>query len=398
MKRVVIIGGGYGGLKAAQWLAGQKNIYVTLIDKHKYHYLQTDAYDFIANKSDISDITLSLESFVAGLGDNLEFVNDEVIFINSNANEIHTKNLSIYYDYLIIATGSLTNFPSQIKGIKEFSNGVKTLFRALEFKQKFENTIFEFLKQSFGESSKKFNIVVGGAGLSGVEIAAEMAYIVEQYCDAIGIKNDSVSITLIEGSKNVLPGIHSNIVKIAQKRLDELGVILMLNSFISELSQDYLVLASGEVVHYDFMIFTGGIKARTINSDLEINLNRSNQIIVDEYFKVSSKVSNIFAIGDAAEISVRGEIVPSTAQSAEQAGIFCAKNILNEIAKKEMKKYEPRIYGMFVALGGKFGVGVFLNTAIIKGYKAYLLKKIIAFFYKLVLKHKIDKGYRKLHR
>lgn len=398
MKRVVIIGGGYGGLKAAQWLAGQKHIYVTLIDKHKYHYLQTDAYDFIANKSDISDITLSLESFVAGLGDNLEFVNDEVVFINSSANEIHTKNISIFYDYLIIATGSLTNFPAQIKGIKEFSNGVKTLFRALEFKQKFENTIFEFLKQSFGENSKKFNIVIGGAGLSGVEIAAEMAFIVEQYCDAIGIKNNAVSITLVEGSKSVLPGIHSNIVKIAQKRLDELGVVLKLDSFISEVNQTQLILASGEVVEYDFMIFTGGIKARVIDMDLALELNRSNQIIVDEYFKVSHEVANIFAIGDAAEIRVRGEIVPSTAQSAEQAGIFCAKNILNDIANKQAKKYEPRIYGMFVALGGKFGVGVLLNTAIIKGYKAYLLKKTIAFFYKLVLKYKIDKGYKKLHK
>lgn len=396
MKRVVIVGGGYGGLKAAHWLANKKHIHVTLIDKHKYHYLQTDAYDFIANKSDISDITLSLESFLLGLGENLDFVNDEVLCFNAEQSLVFAKNVTIAYDYLIIATGALTNFPSKIIGIKEFSNGVKSLFRALEFKQKFENTIFEFLKSSFLDEQKKFNIIIGGAGLSGIEIAAEMAFIVEQYCKAIGIKNnDAVTITLVEGSATVLPGIHTNIVNIAQNRLDELGVIVKTNSFIAEVTQENVILANGDIINYDFMIFTGGIKARPIESDLSVNLNYSNQYVVDEYFRISSK-ENIFAIGDVAEIKVRGNIVPSTAQSAEQAGIFCAKNILQHIAGQKLKKYEPKIYGMFVALGGKFGVGVLLNRAIIKGYKAYLLKKFISFFYKIVIKSKVFKGYKKL--
>lgn len=398
MKRVVIIGGGYGGLKAAQWLANQAGIEVVLIDKNKYHYLQTDAYDFIANKSDISDIALSLESFIAGLGNNLKFINDEVKMIQSETKTIILQNSStMTYDYVIVATGALTNFPTQIIGIKEYSNGVKTLLRALEFKQKFENTIFEFLKKSALNSTLKFNIVIGGAGLSGIEIAAEMAYIVGQYCKSIGLQNDSITITLVEGSSSVLPGIHTNIVALSQKRLDELGVVVKLNSFISEVNNETIILANGEMIAYDFMIFTGGIKAQPIAFDFQASMNRYAQYMVNEYFQVDN-YPDIFAIGDVAQISVRNEIVPSTAQSAEQAGIFCAKNILNHLKNKPMKKYEPKIYGMFVALGGKYGVGVLLNTAIIKGYKAYLLKKLITVGYKLIIWYKVNKGFKKLKK
>lgn len=277
---VVIIGAGYGGLRAVEKLVKDKRINITLIDKNPYHYLQTEAYGYIAGNFDICDITVDIKSWCEGFNKNINFINEEATDIDTTTQTIQTTNQSIKYDELIIATGAKTNFPSFITGLRENSHGVKVLSRAYEFKAQFEEMIYKKVRSN---ESDEFNIVIGGAGLSGVEIAAEMAYIASKFTRSIGIKKSNINIYLVEAYDTILNGMDEYIVKHTMERLQELDVKVMINSFIENVTQNNIVLKDKGDLKFDFMIFTGGIIANNINNVLDVKKNRINQFEVDKF-------------------------------------------------------------------------------------------------------------------
>ncbi|MFA6397027.1 MAG: FAD-dependent oxidoreductase, partial [Sulfurimonas sp.] len=165
---VVIIGGGYGGIRAIEHLSKNSNIRITLIDKNSYHYMQPEVYDFIANKVDMSHVMIDLPSLCKSFG-LVNFLCDEVIGIDKQSAMVSTSTGNIPYDYLIIATGSRTYFPDFIPGLREYTHGVKSIPAALNFKQQFERALLNRIEtQTHGCDVEPFNIVIGGAGLSGV--------------------------------------------------------------------------------------------------------------------------------------------------------------------------------------------------------------------------------------
>lgn len=389
--KVVIVGGGYGGLRAVEKLVKQKDIEIVLIDKNPYHYLQTEAYGYIAGNFDICDITVDIKSWCEGFSKDIHFIQDECIGIDTTARTIQTTMQTMSYDELILATGALTNFPSFIKGLEEYSHGVKVLSRAYEFKTQFEEIIYQKVKNSDHE---EFNIVIGGAGLSGVEIAAEMAYISQKFITSIGIKKGNIHIYLIEAYNSILNGMDSYIVQNTMERLENLGVKVMTNSFIDSVSKNAVHLKTGQNIPFDFMIFTGGIRAIGVNDILDVKKNRLNQFIVDEYLHIEG-FNDVYAIGDCAEIrNLKGEILPPTSQIAEQCASVVAKNILKKLDNQPLNKYDGKMDGMFVALGGEYAVGTMFDVIKMKGYLAYLMKKFITKSYHYGLKLRLNNSFR----
>jgi NADH dehydrogenase len=388
---IVVIGAGYGGLRAVEKLVKEKRVNITLIDKNPYHYLQTEAYGYIAGNFDICDITVDIKSWCDGFKKNINFINEEAIQIDTNSQTIQTTNQTIQYDELIIATGAKTNFPSFIKGLRENSHGVKVLSRAYEFKAQFEEIIYKKVRSN---ESEEFNIVIGGAGLSGVEIAAEMAYIASKFTRSIGIEQSNIHIYLVEAYDSILNGMDEYIIKHTFKRLESLGVKVMVNSFIEEVNQNTIQLKNAETLHFDFMIFTGGIIANKINDSIDTKKNRLNQFEVDPFLNIDG-YENIYAVGDCADIKDKnGNILPPTSQIAEQSASRVAKNIINKMNNITPKPYEGQMDGMFVALGGSYAVGTLYNKIKVKGYFAYLLKKIITKMYHYGLKLRLNNSFR----
>jgi NADH dehydrogenase len=402
--KVVILGGGYAGIQAIRELANRKNIEITLIDQNNYHYLQTEVYDFIANKSNLSDITIDLNSLLQGIDKNLVFFNAKVLKIDHKEQIIITNNGEINYDFLLISTGSRTNLFKSIKGIREFSHGVKSLNRAIEFKQKFENILYSHIKNN---KCEELNIVVGGGGLSGIEIATEMAYIRDVYLKTIGSKCDGIKIFIVDGSKNILNGFPEKIVRIALKRLNQLNIFVKVDSYINQIDKEFVYLESGEKIKHNLMIFTGGIIGNSIEfQELNIELNQFGQYFSDDFFRLklskdknSEIIENIFLAGDVAEIkNENDEFVAPTAQVAEQMGIFTATNILKSIKKQKLVKKIPKNRGILIALGGTFGVNSLFDLLYFKGYSAHLFKHLITNFYKNPLQNMAQKGLRILSK
>ena len=396
MKKVVVIGAGYGGLRAVEKLATYDDIEITLIDKNPYHYLQTEVYGYIAGRFNIHDITIDLRHWCNGFDEKISFLEEEVIHIDFDIQNIRCKHLaeSVAYDYLIIATGAQTRFYASIDGLEAHSHGVKTLERAYEFRKMFENIIYDKLEYSSKKKSDKIYIRIGGAGLSGVEIATEMAYIISTYSKTIGKRTQEIEISLIDASETILPEMDTYIIKETEKRLSELGVEILTNAFIRKVDNTDIYLTDERILPYHVLIFTGGIMAKSIDTSPRVHTNQLAQYRVNKYLNIEN-YTNAFAIGDCIEITDNeGNIQAPTAQLAEKSAEYVAKAIRRQIQDQYIDIFDAHSEGVFVALGGHYAVGEIFNTIRVKGYSAYLLKKLITYSYYLGLKFRINTGYK----
>jgi NADH dehydrogenase len=398
MKKIVIIGGGYAGIYALRELAKNKHIKITLIDRHTYHNLQPEVYDLIANKSNIADVTIDLTTLCLGFNhDYLEYKNLIVRNINTSEQKIYTQEQeTVEYDYLILATGTRTFFPQAIEGLNN-AHDIKKLQWAMFFKQNFENQLFKKIRDE-AKSCDDTHVVVVGAGLSGVEIAAEMAYNSKMFFKRGNFSCDNLKISLISSSTSILPGLSEKLIRISHKRLKSLGINVITNTKLVKMEDDFAHLSNGLKIQNSFLIFTGGVKAVDIEGLEEISKNQRGQILVNEYMQVN-EFNNIFAIGDMAEIKdAKDEIMPPNVTIARISGINAGKNILKYMANKKLIKCKPKLDGILIALGGAYAAGDIKGLFTVKGKIAYEIKKYVFSSYRKPLLKLIKNGYNKLQK
>ncbi|QOP43385.1 hypothetical protein FJR45_05230 [Sulfurimonas sediminis] len=366
-KRVVILGGGYGGIKTLETLADNESIEVTLIDKNRYHYLQTESYNLVALKSSLDDIIIPLDTLVKGIDKNFCFIQDEVVKVDTHT--VTCKEGEYFFDYLIIAVGVKTLLPSIFRNEHLFE--VKNLSNALHLKHSFEDTIVKHLKKEKTHT----NIVVVGGGSSGVEIAAEM----QNYLLKLNLAQE-IQISLIADA--FLGELDEDSRKKALQTLQNSG-IRILQKMVQKVEGNNLYLED-ELIAFDFGVVAIGLEASEFIKNLGFEKEK-NFLKVDEYLRVDE---HIFAIGDCVFLKdKRGETLPQTAQTAEQSGVIAAKNILRTIQQKPLIKANIKIYGLAIALGGKFAIAT-ASFVKVDGILGYLGKKAIEQFYKIPLKLK----------
>jgi NADH dehydrogenase len=381
MKQVVLVGGGYGGVAALQKLAERRDIHILLIDRHPYHFLQTEGYSLIAGRIPFDKTLVNLQTLCQSYGGHVSFLHAGVSSIDLERKCIHIdEKQEINYDYLIIGTGSVTRFMESIEGLQNCSYGIKNFRGAFRMKQFFEKELFVRLEND-KHAKEHYSVVIGGGGLSGVEIAAEMQHYFNRYYKSNTLACDKLNIHLISGSSTVLKGMHPKIIEKAEHRLESLGVNLHCGEHIVKVEPHKAVLENGDVIHFDFMIFTGGIMGTRMIKDIEIKHNKIGQIIVGPDLQIPGK-SGVFAIGDAAEITdEEGNRTADTAQAAIKSGQCAADNILLLMEGKKPLPAEIKILGLAIAMGGRYAI-LSVGNMRIYGVVAYLFKKIVENFYK----------------
>ena len=395
MKKILIIGAGYGGLRALEHLAKNPIFNITLIDKNPYHYMQTESYGYIAGRFGISDIAIDLASFVDGFSENVTFVKENALHIDVEKKILALETQELHYDYAIIAVGAQTNFFSFIQGAKEHTHGVKNIQRAFEFRQAFEKRLYLKLEDKKLNRDGDLHIAIAGAGLSGVEIAAEMAHTLKRYHKILSQESIELKISLIDAASTILPGMDSYIINKTEKRLKNLGVKIFTEAFIQQIDSRKITYKDGTSLAFDFMIYTAGIKASLFVENIPCSKTRQEQIITDEFLRLPD-YENVFVVGDCAQIQdASGMILPPTAQIAEKSAEYVAKSIINYECKETCQPFDAKVDGVFVALGGEYAVGVLYKHIKVSGYFAYILKKSLTRFYRFGLEIKVNVGYKK---
>lgn len=391
--KIIVIGGGYAGLRAVEKLAKNPHNEITLFDKESYHFMQTNVYDLIANEEDFAQVSVDLFTFCLGFDGNVSFVKEEVSQVAFEQKKVHTQTQRYAYDYLIIAVGARTKFVASVEGLRTHAHGIKVLHRAMHFKQKFEMALYTKVQQG-GTSCHPMNIVVAGGGLSGVEIAAQMASFAQEFYEKNNFICRHLNIVLINAAEEILTGVDTHLVKKSAKRLQKLGVTTYHKTKVTAITEQSVTLSSGKILPIDFMIFAGGIEPNALVQELDVKKNTKGYIQTNEYLQVLNH-QEVFAIGDCTSIYKDERPIAPTADVAEQMAEHCAKNIQNLLQNTPLKAHNIEARGILIALGRRYGVGKLFGIYF-SGYFAFLVKKIVERLYLYTLDKRSHKGCKKI--
>lgn len=390
MVRILILGGGFGGVITALGL-GRKladKAEITLVDKNYYHLFVPSLYE-VASAYDIGKdpFAIKLKKSVCIPysdifdGKNVNFIQAEVTGVDLSGKKVKTGDTVLEYDYLVIGLGGETN-DFGIPGIKEYAYQFKNIEDALMINKKIESLVDKFMK---GEGEPLIRIFVCGGGFTGVELVAELASYLRKLARIKGIKKKYFKATLFEAGPKILPMISERKRKIIARRLTRLGVSIMENSHIEEVGGDFIKLKSGQTMNGELVVWSAGVKASGVLKNIAgLPLSPSGKIIVDEYMQ-AKELENVFALGDNAEFidSLTQKPVPALGYVAHDQGEVVAGNIISKVKNQKLKKYRPYYSGWIAPVGGKFAVAHVRENLNINGLSGWLLRWVIDFRYML---------------
>lgn len=320
------------------------------------------------------------------------FKNKKINLIQAEINHIDIRNkhvvtgngATLVFDYLILALGSVVS-TFGIPGADDYAYKFKTIEDGLMLNDKIEEL---YRESSEKKRSLPINILIGGAGFNGVELAAELSNCTVHIAHQHGItQQNCTAINLIEAGPVILPMISEKERDIIKKRLKKLGINLLVNSPIQEVGPEYVKLKSSNVLKGDLIVWTAGVKAldifKTVNG---LWLDDRGRIFVNEFLQTKN-FPNVFAVGDNIVFIDREtqKPIPQMAFLAIEQGRVAAENITRLFSgKSELKKYKPS-YDVWIApVGGKNAVA-HLGKLTFSGFFGYILREIVDLRYFLTI-------------
>ncbi|GAB7528844.1 NAD(P)/FAD-dependent oxidoreductase [Pseudomonas sp. 3A(2025)] len=371
--RIVIVGGGAGGLELATRLGktlGKKGTAsVTLVDANLTHIWKPLLHEVAAGSLNSYEDELNYVAqakwnhfqFQLGRMTGLDRANRKIHLAatqDENGNELVPAR-SLDYDSLVIAVGSTTNDFGTL-GAAEHCLFLDTRKQAERFHQQLLN---RYLRAHAGQddSTQEISVAIVGAGATGVELAAELHNAAHELA-AYGLgrlKPENLRITVIEAGPRVLPALPERIGGPVHKTLEKLGVTVLTNAAVSEVTADTLVTSSGQVIPAVLKVWAAGIRAPGFLQDLDgLESNRINQLQVLPTLQ-TTRDENIFAFGDCAACPQKGSDrnVPPRAQAAHQQASLLAKSLRLRIEGKPLPEYSYKDYGSLISLSRFSAVG-----------------------------------------
>lgn len=350
--RIVILGGGFGGLNLAKGLRN-KPFQVVLIDKHNYHTFQPLLYQVATGGLEPDSIATGYRN-IFEKSPNIFFRMAETFEIEPNVKKVHTSIGTISYDFLVIATGAKTNFFG-MEEVEQNAMAMKSLPQALDLRSLFQQNLEKAVNLEYGDEQESLmDIVVVGGGPTGVETAGALAELKRHvFPDEFGELDFKImDIHLIESSPRLLGTMSEKASEKTKKYLEELGVRVSLNTGLVAYDGKVAKLTNGEEIPTKSLIWTAGVKGNPIHGVPTELLVRGNRIKVDEFFQVPD-LDGVFAIGDVAAMHRKGkqESQPMVAPAAVQQGQFLAAHFVRLVAKKPLREFIYKDKGSMATIG-----------------------------------------------
>jgi NADH dehydrogenase len=352
LTRIVVVGGGFGGISLINQLRNAP-VQIVLFDRHNYHTFQPLLYQVSTAGLEPDSIAYPLRK-VFRKNKNFHFRLAEVLQIHPDSNTIDTSIGSLSFDFLVIATGTRTNFFGN-KNIEENSMPMKTVPQALDIRSLMLQNIEEADRTtSEAERKRLLNFVIAGAGPTGVELAGALAEFrkgILKY-DYPNLDEDEMQVHLIEGSDRVLSPMSPQASKESLKFLQNLGVKVHLNTIVKDYDGKTVVTANENYEAATFIWAAGVTGAPIAGINGNAMIERANRYKVDLFNKIVG-YQNIFALGDIAlmtsEKYPKGH--PQVAQPAIQQGKQLGKNFKKLFSSKEMQPFSYFDKGTMATIG-----------------------------------------------
>jgi NADH dehydrogenase len=388
--RIVIVGGGAGGLELATKLGdhfgsrknSSKKVSVILVDKNRTHLWKPKLHEVAAGSMDLADQELDYiaqahwHHFSFRLGEltgiDREKRQIQVAPFYDDSGELVTPQQTIHYDTLIISIGSLTN-DFGTPGVEQYAQRLESLADAKHFHLRLINACLRAQVQTQPLAPHQLQVVIIGAGATGVELAAELhrttRAIISFGMDRVDPEKD-LKVILIEAAPKILPALSTRISNAAEKLLVDLGVEVMTSAKVQKIQANRVFLDNGVEIPAELIVWAAGVKAPDFLSGIGgLETNHVNQLLVLPTLQ-STRDPRIFAMGDCAACpwpeanNGKGGIVPPRAQAAHQQSSHLFSQINQIIEGKTLKPYQYRDFGSLVSLGEYSSVGSMMGGLI----------------------------------
>ncbi|MEF1327118.1 NAD(P)/FAD-dependent oxidoreductase [Vibrio sp. M260121] len=375
MTRIIVVGGGAGGLELATKLGrtlGRKNrAQITLVDRKASHLWKPLLHEVATGSLDEGVDALSYRahaknhSFDFQMGSLQDIDRERKVIILSELKDDHGELLmpsrELEYDILVMAIGSTSN-DFNTPGVRDNCIFLDSPEQAHRFRSEMNN---EFLKLHAKNGNGTVDIAIVGAGATGVELSAELHNAVKELRTyGFGdLDSSKLNVNLVEAGERILPALPPRISSAAHQELVKLGVNVRTATMVTQADKDGLTTKDGEKIPAQIMVWAAGIKAPDFIKDIAgLETNRINQLVVKNTLQ-TTRDDDIFVIGDLAQCTQPdGSFVPPRAQAAHQMASQAFTNIVAKLNGRELKAYEYKDHGSLVSLSRFSTVGSLMGN------------------------------------
>ena len=373
-KKIVILGAGYGGLLAALTVRqhlSHEEAEVTIVNQTPTHQIITELHRLAAGNVAEQAVALPLEKLLKGKDVALRIATVETFSVDKKEVQL-SDGSHLSYDALVVALGSKTAYFG-IPGLEENSMVLKSADDANKIRAHVEDRIREY---SNSKKEEDATILIGGGGLTGVELVGELADEVPALAKKYGVDPKEIKLKLVEAMPKVLPMLSDELIDRAMKSLEKRGVEFLVNLPVTNVEGNVVELKDGQKITTNTFVWTGGVQGNPLvgESGLEVNRGRAS---VNQYLQSVSH-EDVFVAGDSAVYFKPGEERPQppTAQIAWQMGELIGYNLFAYLQGKSMEEFSPVNSGTLASLGRKDAVAtVGASATQLKGMPASLMKE-----------------------
>ncbi|MEQ9917568.1 NAD(P)/FAD-dependent oxidoreductase [Pectobacterium colocasium] len=375
-KKIVIVGGGAGGLELAtslgHKLGRKKKAEITLVDRNHSHLWKPLLHEVATGSLDDDMDALSYLAharnhyfqFQLGMLTDIDREQQQIQLaeVCDEQGEVLVAARRIPYDILVVALGSASN-DFGTPGVKDHCIFLDNPKQARRFHNEMLNLFLKFTANQ--DEKERVNIAIVGGGATGVELSAELHNAVKQLHSYgfDGLDNQTLNVTLVEAGERILPALPPRISAAAHQELNNIGVRVLTKTMVTSAESGGLNTKDGEFIEADLMVWAAGIKAPDAMKEIAgLETNRINQLVVEPTLQ-TTRDPNIFAIGDCASCPQEGGgFVPPRAQAAHQMASRCHSNIIALLNGQTLKPYVYKDHGSLVSLSKFSTVGSLMGN------------------------------------
>lgn len=386
--KVVIIGGGFGGLWAANALAN-RSVDVTMIDRKNHHVFQPLLYQVATAVLSPGEIAQPIRR-ILHKADNIEVILGEAVgFDKENGKVILADGSQISYEYLIVAGGARHSYFGHDDWERD-APGLKTIEDAVEMRRRIL-VAFEMAERDtyLNGKQKQLNFVVVGGGPTGVELAGAIADIARKALakDFKAIDTRKAKVMLFEGSNKILGTFGKHLSESAKQQLESLGVEVHLNSFVADV-EPHQIKVGEDWIDCDVVLWATGVAASPLGKVLGVEIDKAGRVLVEDDLSIKG-FPNIFVIGDMAHlVQENGEPVPGVSPAAMQMGTTAAKNILRELKGKPREKFVYWDKGTMATIGRRKAIAQVAGLKF-RGLIAWLMWLFLHIFFLIGFRNRL---------
>ncbi|MDY7027985.1 MAG: NAD(P)/FAD-dependent oxidoreductase [Spirochaetota bacterium] len=405
-KKIVVLGGGYGGITALKKLYrrfGKKaDIEITLIDRNPYHTLMTELHEVAGSRVEPDSVQVSFARIFGGT--RIKRVTDTIVDIDFENNTLKSESNSYRYDYLIIGAGGEPEF-FDIPGVQENSFTLWSFEDAMRLRTQIESRFREATREPDTDRRRRMlTFVIAGAGFTGIELAGEIIERKKTLCRAYHIDQHDVRVVIVEALDTILPILPPKMQYKAERFLKKKGAEILTESPVVGAEKGVVKLSDERTIKTDTFIWTCGIHGSEFSARVTLTkgqcakgqssmasaegihgmsgcrFEEDERYIVGERGRIevneemqSVDYSNVYLVGDIIWYVDNDKVVPQIVETALQTGEVAAENVIADIEQKKRKQFKPNYHGFMVSIGSTYGVahvgGISLSGIFAMGMK-----------------------------